>query len=49
MLTRGQIIQLKVEALESQLGATDTLFGVTIRPVHRIPPNNRIKVKFPLG
>ncbi len=49
MLSRGKILQLKIAALESQLAGTDTLFGVTIRPVHRMPSNSKIKVTFPLG
>jgi hypothetical protein len=49
MLSKGHIIQLKITALESTLASTYTRFGVTIKPVHRMPSNNKIKVKFPLG
>ena len=47
MLSRGLILKLQVHALDSQKATELTRFKITIKPVHRMPSNSKIKVKFP--
>ena len=35
--------------MDSKLASELTRFKITIKPVHRMPPNNKIKIKFPTG
>ena len=49
MLSTGPILMLQVAALDSKLASELTSFKITIKPVHRMPPNNKIKIKFPTG
>jgi hypothetical protein len=47
MLSRGKILQLKIESPPDLQVLNKVTFRLTLKPIHRIPSSNKIKIKFP--
>ncbi len=49
MLIRGEVLRLKVEAVDGFLAGMTTSFRFSILPVHRIPASSKVKIRFPIN
>jgi hypothetical protein len=49
MLTRGKVLQLKIESPDELQVSGEVTFKLTLKPEHTIPSANKIKIKFPTG
>jgi hypothetical protein len=47
MLSRGRILQLKIESPPDLQDSNTVTFRLTLKPIHTIPSSNKIKIKFP--
>jgi len=49
MLARGEVLRLKIEAVDGFLAGMITTFRLSILPVHRIPASSKLKIRFPIN
>ncbi len=47
MLSRGKILQLKIESPPELKVPGSVTFRLTLKPIHTIPSSNKVKIKFP--
>jgi hypothetical protein len=49
MLVRGEVLRLKIEAVDGFLAGMTTTFRLSILPVHKIPAASKVKIRFPIN
>jgi len=49
MLIRGEVLRLKIEAVDGFLAGMTTTFRLSILPVHKIPAASKVKIRFPIN